>query len=152
MFAKFNLANVFVNKSFKEGEEAVKYHTNENNTPTVCTFQVSGSYYDSKAENKKRYVKFNCKAFGSMAERIQKMKLSAGGNINICGKLDNDNWTDEDGKKHSVVTLIVDDIEYNGSGKKSSEDNDAPAKAAKADSAPSGTTEEADDAFDDLPF
>lgn len=151
MFAKFYFANIYVNKAFEENEEAVKYHTDENGNPNIATFNVSGSVYDSKAENKKRYIKFRVKAFGSLAQRIQKMKLGAGANVNISGHIDNENWEDKDGNKHSVVVFIADDIEYNGSGKKDESKKENTASASKTE-VPSGEPENAEDAFDDLPF
>lgn len=144
MLSNFNLTGVFVNKGFNENP-AVQFRKNESNETTVATFGVSGSVFDSKAENKKRYVNFACKAFGDVAQRIEKMKVDAGANINIAGNLDVDSW-EKDGEKKSRVVLIVRDIEFVYHGKKKDGETEA--------EAPSGATvaAEDDEVFDDLPF
>lgn len=142
----FNLSNVFVSKGY-EDKPAVNLIAKEGSEDySVATFGVSASVYDGKAENKRRYVNFPCKAFGDVATRIAKMKLDAGANINALGHLDVEEWEDkETKKKRSRTILIVDDIEYNGRVKKK-EDGEA--------EAPSGASVAADDdeTFDDLPF
>ncbi|MEE1505096.1 MAG: single-stranded DNA-binding protein [Acutalibacteraceae bacterium] len=143
----FNCSNVFVSKGY-EDRPAVNLIAKEGAEGySVATFGISASVYDSKAENKKRYVNFPCKAFTDVATRIAKMKLDAGANVNIAGHLDVEEWEDKDTKKkRSRTILVVDDIEYNGRAKKKED--------GEASEAPSGTTVSADEdeTFDDLPF
>lgn len=145
MLSQFSLANVFVQKGYGE-EPAVNLRRNDAGEVTIATFGVSGTVFDSKAENNKRYVNFSCKAFGPAAKRIEKMKLGAGSNVNIGGSLDVETW-EKDGNKRSRVILVIDAIEYNGAGRKN---NDAASEGAA--NAPSGATVEAEEEFDDLPF
>lgn len=143
-----NLSNVFVSKGY-EDKPAMTFVNGENGEVSVVSFNVSASVYDSKAENNKRYVSIPCKAFGAVAQRIEKMKVDAGANVNIAGILDEDRW-EKDGQKHRRLFVRVDAIEYNGSRKKK-EDGDSDPNAA-----PSGTTQpvESSGVFDDddLPF
>ena len=52
-----------------------------------------------------------------MCDRIEKMKLDEGSYINLVGKLDEETWTDGEGKPRSAMVIILDDIEYAGAGK-----------------------------------
>lgn len=139
----FNFSNVFVGKGYGD-KPAIEYKTNDAGEIAIASFGVSSSVYDSKAENKRRYVNFTCKAFGDVAKRIEKMKLDAGANINISGSPDVETW-EKDGNKRSRVVFIVEKLEYNSSGKKKTDDESGAA---------SGETVEAleDETFDDLPF
>lgn len=143
-----NLSNVFVSKGY-EDKPAMNFIRGENEEVSVVTFNLSVSVYDSKAENNKRYVSIPCKAFGAVAQRIEKMKVDAGANVNVVGVLDEDRW-EKDGEKHRRLYVRVDAIEYNG-GRKKKEDGDSDPNAA-----PSGTTQavESSGVFDDddLPF
>ncbi len=78
-------------------------------------FRIGKSVYDKRAENDRRWVNINVKAFGDLCSRIQKMKLDAGSYVHIDGRYDEDAWEDENGK-HSVPVIIVDGIEYAYSG------------------------------------
>lgn len=143
-----NLSNVFVSKGY-EDKPAMNFIKGENEEVSVVTFNLSASVYDSKAENNKRYVTIPCKAFNAIAQRIEKMKVDAGANVNISGVLDEDRW-EKDGEKRRRLFVRVEAIEYNGSRKKK-EDGDSDPNAA-----PSGTTQtvESSGVFDDddLPF
>lgn len=144
-----NLSNVFVSKGY-EDKPAMNFINGENGEISVVSFNLSASVYDSKAENNKRYVSIPCKAFGVVAQRIEKMKVDAGANVNIAGILDEDRW-EKDGQKHRRLFVRVEAIEYNGAGRKKKEDGDSDPNAA-----PSGTTQavESSGVFDDddLPF
>lgn len=145
MLIQYTAANVFVQKGYGE-EPAVSFRRNDAGEVVIATFGVSGTVFDSKAENNKRYVNFTCKAFGSAAKRIEKMKLGAGSNVNIAGPIDVETW-EKDGNKRARAVLVVESIEYNGAGRKN---NDAASEGAT--NAPSGATVDADEEFDDLPF
>lgn len=150
MLGSFSLSNVYVSKGFEENP-AVRYAEKDGEV-VVASFGLSGSVYDKKAENNKKYINFTgCKAFGKMAQRIQKMKVDSGANVNVSGHFDSESWEDkETNKKRTALTFIIDNIEYNGSGKK----KDGEASAETPTGIPYGSTSsvETDDAFDDLPF
>ena len=55
------------------------------------------------------------------------MKLQAGSYINLLGRLDEEEWTDKAGEKHTTMVLILDDIEYcSGGGQKKEPSEEAP--------------------------
>ena len=46
-------------------------------------FRIGKRVYDSRYEKKYRWINLNVKAFGSVCERIRKMKLKEGSFVNI---------------------------------------------------------------------
>lgn len=65
---------------------------------------------------------FNCTAFGKQAEFIEKY-LSKGTKILLCGRVENNNYTNKDGEKVYSFGIMVDEIEFAESKR-----NDAPKK------------------------
>ncbi len=106
---------------------------------SAVRFRVGKSVYDKRAENDRRWININVKAFGELCSRIKKMKLDAGSYIHLEGRYDEDTWQDN-GTKHSVPVVILTDIEYayngNGarqnSGSRSSDDNNPPTQNQSA--------------------
>jgi len=72
---------------------------------------------------------FNCTAFGKQAEFIEKY-LRKGVKIVVCGRLQNDNYTNKEGQMVYSVRVMVDEIEF------------AESKNASNGSAPSGNGNE----------
>lgn len=70
---------------------------------------------------------FNCTVFGKQAEFAEKY-LAKGTKILIVGSLQNDNYTDRDGKMQYTVQILVSEIEFAES--KSSQQAAAPAAPA----------------------
>ena len=66
------------------------------------------------------------KVFGSLCGRVKKMKLQAGSYVNLLGRLDEDEWTDKAGEKHSTMVIVLDDIEYCSGGAKKEPAEEAP--------------------------
>ena len=82
-------------------------------------FRVGWKVYDSRTENKSRWVNISVKAFGPLCERIRRMKLKECSRISLVGRLDEDNWTDErTGEVKSSKVIILEDIEYASGGGK----------------------------------
>lgn len=54
---------------------------------------------------------FECTAFGSTASFIEKY-MKQGMKIEINGRLQQDRWTDNEGKNRSKVTIVVDDCGF----------------------------------------
>lgn len=85
------------------------------NTP-VCNFSVALN--DGFGDKKKTYY-FNCQAWQKTAENLVKF-VSKGDLIGISGKLTTRDWTDKDGKKHTVTEIVVSDFTFCGGKKKES--------------------------------
>ena len=54
---------------------------------------------------------FNCTAFGKQAEFIERY-LHKGTKIVLCGRVQNDNYTNKDGQMVYSVRIMVDEIEF----------------------------------------
>ena len=54
---------------------------------------------------------FNCSAFGKTAEFIEKY-LSKGTKVVVCGRLENNNYTNKDGQKVYDVRIMVEEIDF----------------------------------------
>ena len=105
------------------GESAIRFSKTAAGEKT-CQFKVGEEVYDSRAENKKRYINWRVRAYGSVAERIEKMKLSPMGRINLIGRLDMYSFTDENDKKHEQMYIIINELEYASPPKEKTEDSD----------------------------
>ena len=71
---------------------------------------------------------FNCSAFGKTAEFIEKY-IFKGTKVVICGRLENNNYTNKDGQKVYDVRIMVEEIDFaesknNGQSKTESKGND----------------------------
>ena len=54
---------------------------------------------------------FNCTAFGSTAEFIEK-HFKKGSRVAICGRIENDNYTNKNGEKVYAVQVIVEEVDF----------------------------------------
>jgi single-strand DNA-binding protein len=54
---------------------------------------------------------FNCSAFGKTAEFIEKY-MKKGSKVCICGRLENNNYTNKDGQKVYDVRIMVEEIDF----------------------------------------
>lgn len=120
--------NVVVSKGYGENP-ALKFSDNGE----IVRFRIGHKVYDSKANDNTRWLNLTVKAFNGVCERIKKMKIKEGSNINILGHLDEETWTDPaTNEKKSAMVIILDDIEYasmgNGNGKNSDEKSDGGGK------------------------
>ena len=90
-------------------------------------FRIGKKVYDPKEDDNHRWINLPVKAFGSLCSRVKKMKLQAGSYINLLGRLDEEEWTDKAGEKHTTMVLILDEIEYcSGGGQKKEPSEEAP--------------------------
>ncbi len=106
--------NVVISKRY-DNNPALKFHNGEKGR--VVKFRIGEKVYDPNAENNYRWVNLSVKAFNGMCDRIEKMKLGEGSYVNLVGTLDEETWTDGDGKTRSAMVIVLDDIEYAGSSK-----------------------------------
>lgn len=103
----FGLSDVFVNKGYGD-DPAVRFSEKSD-----AFFAIGKSVYDAKAENNRRYINFDVKAFGDLGARIKKMDVKAGSRLNITGRLDQESWDDKDtGKKRTKTVLILETVEF----------------------------------------
>lgn len=134
---KMIVTDAVVSKGF-EGAPALRfYDPTEGGGSSSVRFRIGKRVYDSRCDGNHRYVNIGVKAFGEACERIKKMKLKEGSYINIIGRYDEDNWTDQTThEKKSAPVLIVDEIEYcySGTGQKSGQEGAA--AGAPGDPAP----------------
>lgn len=116
MFKTF-ATNVVVSKG-REGAAALKFSENGE----FVRFRIGQKVYDSRVEGNYRWLNISVKAFGTVCERIKKMKLKEGSFVNLTARLDEEKWTDQETKKSQHV-LIVEDIEYAYVGKSGENQN-----------------------------
>lgn len=90
---------------------------------------------------------FNCTAFGKQAEFIERY-LRKGVKVVVCGRVQNDNYTNKEGQMVYSVRIIVDEIEFAESKNASSGSHDGGyAGQGGSQAAPSG----AGDGFMNIP-
>lgn len=118
MFKTF-ATNVVVSKGY-EGAASLKFSENGESV----RFRIGQKVYDSRVEGNYRWLNISVKAFGSVCERIKKMKLKEGSFVNLTARLDEEKWTDQETKKEkSQHVLIAEDIEYAYVGKSGENQN-----------------------------
>ena len=58
----------------------------------------------------------NCKLFGKRAEGKLPQHLLKGTKVTVSGALQVDEWEGQDGQKNKMVTLLVNDVDFGGTG------------------------------------
>ena len=92
------------------GGEAISFLGDNN---SFAKFRIGVKVYDKNAEGNNRWLNYRVKAFGPIAERVGRMKLTAGSHINMTGRLDEDSWTDkETGESRTAPVIYLEEIEY----------------------------------------
>ncbi len=118
MFKTF-ATNVVVSKGY-EGAAALRFSENGESV----RFRIGQKVYDSRADGNYRWLNISVKAFGTVCERIKKMKLKEGSFVNLTARLDEEKWTDQETREEkSQHVLIVEDIEYAYVGKSGENQN-----------------------------
>lgn len=118
MFKTF-ATNVVVSKGY-EGAAALRFSENGESV----RFRIGQKVYDNRVEGNYRWLNMSVKAFGTVCERIKKMKLKEGSFVNLTARLDEEKWTDQEtGEEKSMHVLIVEDIEYAYVGKSGDNQN-----------------------------
>lgn len=137
MFKTF-ATNVVVSKGY-EGAAALRFSENGESV----RFRIGQKVYDSRVEGNYRWLNISVKAFGTVCERIKKMKLKEGSFVNLTARLDEEKWIDDESKKEkSQHVLIIEDIEYAYVGKSSENQSQGQNQAAGQyqQAAPAGVT------------
>lgn len=67
---------------------------------------------DVKRDNEPDADFFSCTAFGKVAERLDKLKITKGTKLIVDGKVQVDEFTDRDGNKRREAVVIVRDFEF----------------------------------------
>ena len=133
-----------------EDRPALRFSDSTEN-PSV-RFRVGVKVYDKKAENERRFVNINVKAFGYLADRIKNMKLEAGSLVNIIGRYDIETWEDKNTQaQRSEPVLIVDEIEYGAPAQNGRESQNEKAQKTSASTAKGKSTKKAPAANSELP-
>lgn len=106
------------------GGEAVTFSGDNN---SFAKFRIGVKIYDKNAEGNNRWLNYNVKAFGPIAERVGRMKLAAGSHINVVGRFDEDSWTDkETGESRTAPVIYLEEIEYCFLPRETANDSGAP--------------------------
>ena len=116
--------------------------TRGNDSAASVRFRIGKRVYDPKAENNTRWLNYSVKGFGSIVDRIEKMKLKDGSFVNIFGRLDEDTWEDQTThEKKSAPVIILEDIEYAsvGGGKDGNSQGNGTGNQAASQGAPAPT-------------
>ena len=87
-----------------EGAPALKFSEKGD----AARFRIGKKVYDPKEEDNHRWINLSVKAFGSLCQRLEKMKLKEGSFVNLSGRLE----------KHSAMVIVLDEIEYSGGSRK----------------------------------
>lgn len=128
------VTNAVVSKGY-DGNPPIRYYTGENGFQTA-SFRIGKRVYDSKAQDKHRWLNFNVKVYGEACERIKRMKLKEGSFINLVARYDEESWEDKKTKEtRTAPLLILQEIEYSSTGGDKSK-NDQSGDNAAANSTP----------------
>lgn len=85
--------------------------TTQNGTP-VCSFTIANNRtYVAAGEKKESVNFFNCVAWAKTGEVIAE-HCKKGQRMGIEGRLQQRTWDDQDGKKHQVVEIVVDNFQF----------------------------------------
>ncbi|HCC35086.1 MAG TPA: hypothetical protein DEQ02_05425 [Ruminococcaceae bacterium] len=121
---KIFITSAVVSKGYQD-KPALRFSDKSEGTSSV-RFKVDERLYDKRADNNTRYINHSVKAFGNLADRIEKMGVKEGSYLNLSGRLDEDVWEDGGVTKRAPV-IILEDIEFSYSGTNGKKNNvDAP--------------------------
>lgn len=118
---KIFATDVVISKGY-DNAPAIRYSETENGG-TMARFRFGKRVYDPQTKENSRWINVSVKAFSQTCERMKKMKLKDGSFVNLIGRLDEENWTDQKtGEKKSMMVVILDEIEYASGGPKSKDE------------------------------
>lgn len=107
MNVTFTVTNARINKGYQD-----KPAITINEQGTFAYFQASIQKYDTKAENKTKWINIPVRVLSKkIIERIQKLNLGEGSYINLSLELDNNEFTTNDGKKKTELAFNVIDFD-----------------------------------------
>jgi single-strand DNA-binding protein len=97
----------------------------------IANFSIAINEVRGKGADRKEVTHWvDCTAFGLLAETIHKY-LSKGSKVTVAGRLSQQKWESQDGKKMSKIIVIVDNIAFM-SQKNSGTDTEAATEEAAA--------------------
>lgn len=99
-------------------ELEVRYTQTSNTAVVSFTVAVNRDFVKQEEERQTDFI--NCVAYGKTAEFVSKY-FSKGQEILLTGRLQNRKWEDEQGQKHYVTEIIVENVEFCGSKKEQAE-------------------------------
>ena len=101
-------------------EPDIKYSQTSNIKVAKFTLAVNRRYVKEGEERKADF--FSIIAYSKLADFIEKY-LTTGIQINVCGRLQNRNWMDENNQRHYITEVIAEEIYFADSRKKSEKAN-----------------------------
>ena len=84
--------------------------------------------WSEKYKEKENKLFLDCKAFGGTAQFMEKFMNQKGQEIAVEGKLNTEEWTNQDGQKRSKTALVVSAVHFCGNKKDNGTAHDAPAQ------------------------
>lgn len=104
-------------------------------TPAFGDTNAGGRYanfrlaWSEKYKEKENKLFLDCKAFGGTAQFMEKFMNQNGQEIVVEGKLNTEEWTNQDGQKRSKTALVVSAVHFCGSRKEGVAEQDSSAQA-----------------------
>lgn len=92
-------------------EIELRYTQTNNVAVTNFTVAVNRDFTKQGEERQADFI--NCVAYGKTAEFVNKY-FKKGQEILVTGRLQNRNWDDQNGQKHYVTEVIVENVEFCG--------------------------------------
>lgn len=80
---------------------------------SVCNFSlaVNRIYKDSKGEKVDEVSFFDIETWGYLAEKLKKENVKKGRGVRVVGRLKQGRWKDAEGKSHSKIFVVAENIE-----------------------------------------
>ena len=79
---------------------------------SLCNFSIAvNQTYTQDGEKKEKAHFFNCVVWGSLAE-VAAEYCKKGHRVGVIGPLQQESWTDKDGKKQSAVKIKVEQLQF----------------------------------------
>jgi single-strand DNA-binding protein len=92
----------------KDASEYVTLRYDHEGKP-IASFRLSHEVYTGVKGQKKRYIYYTVKCFGSLAENVS-ASLTYGDSVIVQGHLDDEEYEGKDGKTHHGPVIVADDI------------------------------------------
>ena len=89
----------------------VRYSSGQQNDIAIARFSLAVDRRIRGRDGKQEADFFNCTAFGKLGEFVEKY-LSQGTKILLTGRIQNNNYTNREGRKVYDVQIIADEIEF----------------------------------------
>lgn len=78
----------------------------------VCSFSIANNRtYITSGEKKEIVSYFNCVAWSKLGEVITEY-CKKGHRVGITGRLQQRSWNDQEGKRHNIVEIIIENIQF----------------------------------------